>query len=164
MNATVSVVPEDHRFQALNAVIESSGRLRPHRATIRRVVEIWIPDEGRVSGLSIEGTLKPIALFLESAPGLQSGEDMILVDEKEIREHMKDVCYKAEIIPCVIKVLQTLKYGPNELYQLGWADFKRLERAIIAVRNELRVAIPSSVHVKTSSEEDRESGLGHAMA
>jgi hypothetical protein len=162
MGDAVSRVDKERRFKTLDFVIESSGNLRPHGETIRRVIAIWIPDEERVNGLKIESTMRPIVRFLDDAPGLQPEDGRKVVTERDIHEHMSDVCFKTNLAPCVVKVIQELRYGPNELYQLRWDDFKRLEGAIIAVRTELRVDIPPSVHVKTWKEEDRESGLSNA--
>jgi len=124
-------------------MIMGRENLRKHERSVLHVISVWIKNEDAVEKLPIETVLRPIVEFFDHAPGLQEDDTKKIVDERQIREHLTDEGVRTDLEPCIIKVIQSLRYAREELYQLSRADIKRLESAIVRVREHFHVKIPS---------------------
>jgi len=127
----------------LESVLNTSEKLRSLAPSVRHLVGLLIRGD-RANDLPIESVLRPIAEFLEFAPGLQPERpNDRVVHAREVEEYLcEDLAVKTNLLPCTVKVLQSLRYTRHELYKLEVDDVRRLGQALRAVRAFLDVQIP----------------------
>ncbi len=134
-------------YPALSAILRRK-HFKGHAKSVLHVIAIWIKDPDVVNGLPVEKVLRPIVEYFQNAPGLQEEKKKKdVVTDKEIHEHLLDERIKTNLEPCMVKVLQSLRYTRHELYKLRKEDIRRLEGAILAVREHFHVHIPTPVRM-----------------
>ena len=129
------------KYPGLGMILEQKN-LRQYERSILHVISVWMRDR-EVDKLPIETVLRPIVEFFKHAPGLQEEGTKKVVDERHIREYLLDEGAQTYLEPCIVKVIQSLGYGKEELYQLRQEDIMRLQNAIIALRQHFHVKIPT---------------------
>jgi hypothetical protein len=149
--STAPISTEPSGSVALESILRTK-RLRKYAPSIRALISIWIKDE-QISGLRIESTLRPIVLFFENAPGLQKQQKgYVSLTTKELALQMRDMHFRTDLAPCMLKVLVALRYTEDHLDSLSLQDFQRLEAMILAVRKELHIETVSSSSGRIAAE------------